>query len=467
MNDARRSQASKARSAARARDDTIVAAATAPGRGAIAVIRVSGADTERIGRAVLAPWPSRPRALRRCAVHEPGRAGRRIDEALAVTFAAPGSYTGESMLEVHSHGGSYIPAAIVAALVSAGARPAEPGEFTERAVLNGKLDIVRAEAIGELIDARTRAAHRSALSALSGTLTRQYEALRAQTVELEALLAYEIDFPGEDDGPVARERIEGAATTLSARLKELCDTAPTATLARDGALVVLAGPPNAGKSSLLNALVGEARVIVSEEPGTTRDAVEVLLDGDPWPLRVVDTAGLRNDPGTIERLGIEVSDRYLGNADIVLVCAENEDGLREAQDRVKRVSGGRIVLVRTKSDLPSQAGATGQGAHVAVSARTGDGLADLLARLMREVSEGAGVEAEHSAIVSSARQRAALTNARGEVDAFVEAWRARELPAPLAATHLRAAATALNGLIGVIDSDDVLERVFSTFCVGK
>jgi tRNA modification GTPase len=351
--------------------------------------------------------------------------------------------------------------------VTAGARPALPGEFTERAVLNGKLDLISAEAIGELIDARTRATHRAAIQVLSGTLARQYAELRRDAIAVEALIAYDIDFPEEDHGPVARERVDTAAATVEAHLGSLLATTPAVVLGRDGALVVLAGPPNAGKSSLLNALVGESRVIVSDEPGTTRDAIEVLLDTDPWPIRLVDTAGLREDAGVVERLGIEVCERYLKGADVVVVCAETENGLATAAARVRTLTDAPIIEVHTKGDLRRRNGKPGPDAILEVSAINGWRLDALRERILDVIVSRVGRPDDLAPPVASARQRAALDIARNEMVLFRSAWREGTLPAPVAATHLRAAVDALDHLIGVVDSNDVLDRVFSTFCVGK
>lgn len=467
MSDARRSPSSPRSSAPppRIRDDTIVAVGTAPGRSAIAVIRVSGPRSEEIGRRLISPWPARARELSRCRVHRPD-GSQQLDDALVAFFPAPHSFTGEQVLEVHSHGGSYVPTAIAAAFVQAGARPAAPGEFTERALFNGKLDLIRAEAIGEIIDARTRASHRAAVHGLSGALTRQLTALRAEAIAVEALLAYDIDFPEEDDGPVARQRVDEGAAEVERQLTSLSASAPAATIVGEGAIVVLAGPPNAGKSSLMNALIGESRVIVSDEPGTTRDAVEVLVDTDPWPVRLVDTAGLRTEAGAVERLGIEVSERYLARANVVLLCADSDHAMRDASSRIASLTQGRVIRVHTKADVAGSA-APGDDAGIRVSAVTGSGLQELGEVLMRAVSECAGGAPASSTIVTSARQRAAIDAALAEIREFRSAWRSRELPAPVAATHLRAAVGALDELIGVVDVDEVLARVFSSFCVGK
>jgi tRNA modification GTPase len=449
------------------RGDTIVAIGTAPGRSAISVVRLSGPGAEAIGRQVIAPWPTRPRHLTRCMVRDP-RTGDAIDEGLVAVFPAPASYTGETVLEVHAHGGRYVPVAIEAAFAAAGARPALPGEFTERALLRGKLDLIQAEAIRELIDARTRAAHNAAVAALAGHLARQYANLRDAAIELEALLAFDIDFPEEDHGPLARERVTHAAEALRTRLRAAATGAPAQARARDGATVVLAGPPNAGKSSLLNALVGEMRAIVSDEPGTTRDAIEVFVDGDPWPLRYVDTAGLREAAGAVEQLGIAVSEQYLRAADVVVVCDER-DGMSDAgtvRARILNLTRAEIILVRTKADLPRERGVTSGGDAIAVSSVTGDGIPELRRRVMAAVSARTGGTPRADAAIT-ARQQAALEAAHAEVDAFVAAWREGALPTLVAATHVRAAVHALEDLVGVIEADDILARVFSTFCVGK
>ena len=449
------------------RHDTIVAVATHPGRSAVSVIRLSGVDAERFSRQCVSPWPSQPRVLGRCQVHEPDDPSRVIDDGLVVVFPAPRSYTGETVVEIHGHGGTYIATAIQAALVAAGARPALAGEFTERATLNGKLDLVRAEAIGELIDARTHASHRAAIQALSGVLTRRYAVLRNEAIGVEALIAYDIDFPDEDHGPVARERIHAAAAALMAQIQALLATQPAVILARDGAVVVLAGPPNAGKSSLFNALVGEARVIVSDEPGTTRDAVEVLLDADPWPFRLVDTAGLREDAETVERLGIDVSERYLKGADVVVACAESAEGLSDAVLRIAALTDAPVVGVLTKADIAGAGARISETRTLAVSALTGDGLVELRARIATVIASRIGDPDSLPPLVASARQRAALETANRELALFLAHWNDGSLPAPIVATYLRGAIVALDQLIGTIDIDEIFSRVFATFCVGK
>ncbi len=376
-------------------------------------------------------------------------------------------------MEFSVHGGHRVPASILAALVEAGARPALAGEFTERAVRNGKLDLLQAEAVADLIDARSAATQRAALTQLSGALSRLLLELREALLGVEALIAYELDFPEEDDGPQPRARAARAARTVLGAIEALLATQPRAELGRDGATVVLAGAPNAGKSSLFNAIVGDQRAIVSEVPGTTRDAIEVLLDDEPWPIRLVDTAGLRESDELVERLGVVVSERRLAVAHLVLVCGESEEALTEACARVAAVTGAPCLAIRTKADLWSDGTAwvapstfAGRGA-VAVSAVTGAGLATLREAMRSALAALAPDPAEELPIITRARHAHALGTARAETEAFIRAWEEASLPAPVAATHLRAATHALDELIGAIDVDEVMGRVFATFCVGK
>jgi tRNA modification GTPase len=378
---------------------------------------------------------------------------------LAVCFPAPHSYTGDDVVELTTHGGLTTPAAAVAALVAAGARPAEPGEFTRRAVLNGKLDLLQAEATADLIDAGSPAQRRRALRQLDRGLSDRLGALRAEILELEALIAYDIDFPEEDEGPVSPERVDAAWTAVRRRVAALLETAPEGERLRDGALLVIAGRPNAGKSSLFNALLGTERAIVTEIPGTTRDAIEAQAVIEGFPFRLVDTAGLRESEERIERLGIAISKRYLETADLILFCRDSD------ADTLPDVGQTPVVEVVTKADLPNRpSGRPAVGPSVSVV--TGAGLAELRRRLA-EVAFGRLVAlGEVEPVVTRARHRIALERALRELDGFAAARR-DGVDAAAAATHLRAAVAALDDLIGAVTPDDVLDRVFAAFCVGK
>jgi len=416
---------------------------------------LSGRDAFEIAARCLEPFhPDPPRTVFRARLRHP-ESSEPVDDCLAVCFSAPHSYTGEDLLEISTHGGLVVPAAALAALAAAGARPAAPGEFTRRAVLNGKMDLLQAEATADLIDAGSPAQRRRALQQLERGLSERLAALRTEILELEALIAYDIDFPEEDEGPVTPSRVRGAWEVVRGRVANLLKTAPEGERLREGALLVIAGRPNAGKSSLFNALLGTERAIVTEIPGTTRDAIEAHAVIEGFPFRLVDTAGLRESEERIERMGIEISKRYLDAADVILFCRDTEE------DRLPDVGQKPVVEVVTKSDLPDR-----PSDRPSVSAVTGNGLAELRRRLA-EVAFGRLLAlGDVEPVVTRARHRAALERAVLELDSF---WGAREsgVDAAAAATHLRAAVLALDDLIGAVTPEDVLDRVFAAFCVGK
>ncbi len=438
--------------------DPIAALATPPGRSALAVIRLSGRGAFGVAQRVIQGFRAEPaRAATLATFRTPD--GAPIDRGLYIVFPAPASYTGEDMVELSCHGGLAVPARLLAALQAAGARPAHPGEFTRRAVLNGKLDLVQAEAVGDLIDATTPAQSRAALRQLEGGLSRRLQELRDHLVELQALLGYDIDFPGEDDGPVSPARVAAALAEAARQVDRLLATGPWGERLREGALVVFAGRPNAGKSSLFNALLGSERALVTEIPGTTRDAIEAPADFLGWPVRLVDTAGLQDAADRIERMGIEVSRRYLAAADLVLLCAEAGRSL--GPDEAMMTDGRPGLVVRTKADLAS----AGPG-ELAVSCVSGAGL-DVLRRTVAARLFGDRVSlADLEPALTRERHRDALARARAALD-DARPHLGGEGDAVLAAHHVRRATLALDELVGAVDVEEVLARVFATFCVGK
>ena len=331
-------------------------------------------------------------------------------------------------------------------------------------MLNGKLDIAQAEATGDLIDARSDAMHRTALGQLDGGLSRRVDGMRSNLLSLQSLIAYDIDFPEEDDGPVSRERIASEAQDIVRNLDLLLATIPAGEIIREGAVVVIAGEPNVGKSSLFNALLGQSRAIVTEIPGTTRDAIEGFVEGPTWPMRLVDTAGLRETDDTIEQLGIEVSQRYLRSAHVVLACGDSDESIRRTLRAVDGLTDAAMVRIRTKSDL---IGAHSTDADVEVCAESGAGLALLLSFLDETLSATIGSAVAETPILTRTRHIRAIEEARKELASFAQLWQEEQLPAPVAAVHLQAATSALESLIGAVSTDDVLDRVFSSFCVGK
>jgi tRNA modification GTPase len=319
--------------------------------------------------------------------------------------------------------------------------------------------LIQAEAVGDLIDATAPAQARAAIRQLEGGLSRRLAALRESLIEVQALLSYNIDFPEEDDGPVSTGRIADRVDAVADQIRHLVTTAPAAERLREGALVVFAGRPNAGKSSLFNALLGTERALVTAIPGTTRDTVEAHTDFLGWPVRLADTAGLWDAPSEIDRLGVEVSRRYLSAADLVLLCVES--GRDPEADECAIMARGRTLLVRTKSDLASV-----QGDGVSVSAITGVGLGELRRAAAERVFGEAIRLADLEPALSRERHLTALLRARNALEQVIPEL-GPQGDAVLASHHVREATSALDELLGVVDIEEVLDRVFASFCVGK
>ena len=463
--------------------DSIAALATAAGPGAIAMVRISGPEAFQILGA-LTPDQDEP-SPRTASVRSitGGEGGDLLDRALVTAFPRPDSYTGEDMVEISCHGGWLVPRLILDACIAGGARLAEPGEFTRRAVLHGKMDLVQAEAVLDLIEGRSKAQHDAALFQVERGLSRRIMELREQFVTLEAYLAHHIDFPEEDEAPVPMDRVVHTAAALREALERLLETAPEGELLREGALTVLAGPPNSGKSSLYNALLGEQRAIVTDVPGTTRDALEAVISVGGFPFRLVDTAGLHDSDDRVEELGIEVARRYLEHADLVLFCLESHTEIGSAErEFLAGLADVPTVLLRTKADLTSgdrasedRASGDGEsddqnGTHmresVELSVVDGTGLGRLHA-LLPEIVYGGLVRTGASApALTRARQSEAVRRARDHVVAFMNALEGGT-PVAVASAQLRPAETALEELLGLISTDEILDRVFREFCIGK
>ncbi|HEY7681960.1 MAG TPA: tRNA uridine-5-carboxymethylaminomethyl(34) synthesis GTPase MnmE [Gemmatimonadales bacterium] len=437
--------------------DPIVALSTPPGRSALAVIRLSGHGAFDIAARVIPSFRAVPPREARLAGFR-DRDGGLIDRGLYLAFPAPRSETGEDVVEFHCHGGYMVPRRLISAIEAAGARPAHPGEFTRRAVLNGKLDLIQAEGLGDLIEAEVPAQARAALGQFEGGLSRRIATLRAAMVDLLAMLAYDVDFPEEDDGPIPRGRLEEKRAELTGLITRLLATAPLAERVRVGALVVLVGPPNVGKSSLFNALLGSERALVTEVPGTTRDAIEAPADFLGWPIRLVDTAGLGEAADHIDALGQAMSRRFLEAADLVVVCYDGS-----AARRVDGRAEERFLAVRTKADLGL---APRDEDGLRVSSVTGEGL-DLLRRAVAErLFNSAAALGDLEPALTRDRHREALVRAEAALGGAAPHL-APGGDAVLAAHQVQEAVRALDALVGAVDIEEVLDRVFASFCVGK
>jgi tRNA modification GTPase len=429
-------------------DDTIAAVATPSGRGGIGVVRVSGPAARRVAETVLGQVPAARQATH--AMFHDAR-GDPLDEGIALFFAAPHSYTGEDVLELQGHGGPVVMQTLLAACLDAGARIAEPGEFTRRAFLEGKLDLAQAEAVADLIDASSREAQRSALRSLSGEFSAAIAKLQSQLIELRALTEAMLDFPEEE---VERLHRDDAAARLESVRRALADVLAKSrqgSLLRSGIHVVLAGRPNVGKSSLLNRLAGTERAIVTPIPGTTRDALREPVQIAGVPLVLVDTAGLRVSSDMVEQLGIERAQRELAEADVVLAVYDVTGDLTPLADLPPRAAR---IDVYNKCDLA----AAPKGA-LAVSAKTGQGLERLQAAIL---SAAGWSDTGESVFLARERHLRALESARGHLDAAT-----RETRWELFAEELRLAHVALGAITGEVVADDLLGEIFARFCIGK
>ncbi len=444
-------------------DRTIVAVATPPGKGAVAIVRLSGAQAGTIARHLGLPERLVPRTATLVDVHD--ERGRRLDRGLALFFPAPHSYTSEDLLELHVHGSPALVREVVRAAIAGGARLAEPGEFTRRAYLNGKLDLHAAAAVADIVEAETAAAVRAAGANLGGGLAVRVAELRATLSEVHERLSGAIDFPDEVAEP-PRAELRATIGRVLTELAALAAEGEVGRLVRDGVSVAIVGPPNAGKSSLLNALLGEARALVSEIPGTTRDTVEETIAIDGVPIRLIDTAGIRSHADRLEAAGIERSRRALATARVALLVIDGSiPPGPEARALLEATAGRARVVFFSKADL-GRAGVAGADAEAVIGTSTEPAtLAALRAAIARAGWGGERPDLERPHLVS-AGEFEAIARAR-EALALAQATLERGDPVDLVAGELLRALAALGHLGGADASEAVLDAVFSRFCIGK
>ena len=423
------------------RADTIAAIATAPGRGGVAVVRVSGPDAWSVAAKVTG---------RSLAAADAGRFFRArfadVDDGLMLVFRGPRSYTGEDAVELQGHGGSVAPRRVLEACLAAGARLARRGEFTLRAFLNGRLDLSEAEAVIDLVDARTTRAAADAFARLGGALSRPFERLYADAIDLSSRLEHALDFDEGELPPSFAEETVSRLAALRQRTERLIATAREGRLLREGALVVLAGAPNAGKSSLMNALLGTDRAIVADVAGTTRDSIEEGLQIGNWLVRLTDTAGLRAASDAVEAEGVGRAEALIAKADLVVALDCDIPG---------------ALRVHAKCDLDSPNGLNGFNG-LNVSAKTGEGLDALKTAIAERLAAQAARGDEESGADVTTRQKELLVRA---AEALGRATSAADLA--VAANEVRTAATEIGRIVGKTYSDDLLDALFSRFCVGK
>lgn len=439
--------------------DPIAAIATAPGRGGIGVVRVSGPNPELFMQGLLG------RSLQPRHAHHAkflDRQGQVLDEGIALWFPAPHSFTGEHVVELQGHGGPYVLQAVLERCLELGARLAEPGEFSRRAFLNGKLDLAQAEAIADLIDAGSRQAARSALRALEGEFSRRVNELKEGLIQLRMLVEATLDFPEEDIDFLEKADAWGRLETLSGRLKSVLASTKQGVILRDGLNVVLIGQPNVGKSSLLNQLAGFEAAIVTDVAGTTRDTLREAIQIEGVPLHIIDTAGLRETSDPVECLGIERTWSAVDRADMALLLIDAQHGVGKAEAAIlNRLPEIPVLTVHNKIDMTGEAPHVSEdGREIWLSAKLGEGT-DMLRRSLLELAgwqqSGEGVYTARTRHLDALNQAALHLEGAGQAGQQLE----------FLAEELRLAQEALGGITGEFTADDLLGVIFGQFCIGK
>jgi tRNA modification GTPase len=446
-------------------DDTIVAIATPVGRGSLGVVRISGGEARDVAaRILMRETPLQPRHATFTRVRAPETDARQpVDDVIATWFPAPHSYTGEHVVEVSTHGSPVILQQVLKSAIAAGARLARPGEFTLRAFVNGKMDLVQAEAVADLIDAVTPLQARVAFDQLEGTLTTKIVALDGRLLDLVARLEASLDFPDEGYHFIEPKAIACAATTVIEELDGLLQASTRGRLIREGANVVIAGRPNVGKSSLFNALLGHARAIVSDTAGTTRDLVTETCELEGLRVTLVDTAGIRDTENRIESEGVWRGARARAVADVIVVVLDVAEPLTADDSRLlMETTSGARVIVANKSDRPA---AWNREDVVRVSAMSGDGLDALRQTIVAAL--GANEPLRDTVAITNVRHTALLERARMHLAQARAAAEHEDTSEEFVLADLHAARTSLGEIVGTHTSEDVLQHIFERFCIGK
>lgn len=458
-------------------DDTIAAIATPPGIGGVGIIRVSGKDSFAIVNTLFksagtVPLGERPnRTIQYGTIVDPG-SNKTIDEVLLLLMHGPHSYTAEDVVEIQCHGGIVPVRQILKLLVNQGVRMAEAGEFTKRAFMNGRIDLTQAEAIIDIIEAKTEDSLSLAVAQLDGTVSKFVSDVREQLIAMIAHLEVTIDYPEEDIEDVTSQEVREQLEPILTHMDELLATANTGRLIRDGIMTVIVGRPNAGKSSLMNALLRENRAIVTDIPGTTRDSIEEFMTIEGISLRLIDTAGIRDTDDTVEALGVERARQYIDKADIVLCVIDASTPLTdEERDILISVSGLNTIVLLNKSDMGlavSSESIASMGTFTAIetiSAKDGEGTT-VLSKWVKELVYGGQVKQTNDAMISNVRHISLMEQAKGQIEQAITSIDAG-MPVDFIATDLRSAWELLGDITGDSIRESMVDELFSRFCLGK
>lgn len=457
-------------------EDTIAAIATPAGSGGLGKVRVSGSKALHIADKVFqSPSGQKLTEAEGYSIHYgfvKNEDGEKIDEVLALVLKAPKSFTGEDSVEFDCHGGMMPLNGVLEAVLTQGARLAEPGEFSRRAFLNGRIDLAQAEAIVDLINSQTEKGRELALQQLQGHLSEKIEELRGEMVQLLAQLEATCDFPEDEIPGFTGENLENRVTDLIESLQELIASSKEGQIYQEGLETVIAGKPNVGKSSLLNTFLEEERAIVTDIPGTTRDVISEIVNLEGIPLKITDTAGIRSTEDKVEKLGVERSEKYLRRADLVLLMLDVSQGITEADKNIyDQVKDKPLIILVNKTDLPEdleeeQVEKNFPGSPVVfISVEERTGLKELKEVIMEQVFSGQ-TRGGHDYVVTNLRHRRALVKSKNSLKQMLESLR-KEIPEDILAIDLREALNELGRITGETVTEDIIDRIFSDFCVGK
>lgn len=458
-------------------DDTIAAIATAPGIGGIGIIRVSGPEACDVVNRLFHSKQSVPLGDRQTRTIHYGhivhpKTGKTLDEVIVVLMKGPHSYTAEDVVEIQCHGGFVSVREILKVLLSEGVRQAEEGEFTKRAFLNGRIDLTQAEAIIDIIDAKTEQSLEVAVNQLDGTLSKYIRALRDELIAMIAHLEVTIDYPEEDIEEVSAQEVRTGLAPILEKMDTLLATAQRGKLLRDGVMVSIIGRPNAGKSSLMNALLREDRAIVTNIPGTTRDSIEEFLTIQGIPVRLIDTAGIRETEDIVESMGVEKARQYLDKADVVVLVIDGSKPLEpEEQELLQLITNRPSIIFLNKADKvqcvsKEEIAALGTFTEiVTISAAQGEGM-DEMARVITSLVQGGSVQASHEAMLSNVRHITLMEQAKVSLDQSILAIDSG-MPIDLIVTDIRAAWELLGDITGESLRESMVDELFKRFCLGK